>query len=101
MEYLNNDEYVYYYKGHPITRTDNCEGNLDKFTKAGMLDLDSTIPFEIIYFFSPDVFGSLVVFVNNSELDFSVYNIDILDSHKHYKKNAAGIYEEVQLTGEY
>lgn len=169
MKYLYKDEFVYYYKGHPVSPTVNCEGKLEKLTEAGMIDLDSTIPFEVIHFFRPDVYtcgygsssfnsiskeyvysvfntkksyaydddgnfktsisnyyslfdsfitflakddgvyGSyaeydnnyLVEYVSNSEVDFTVYNIDNLDSHKHYKKNAAGTYEEVQLAGKF
>lgn len=166
MKYIYTDEYVYYYKGHPISPTITIDGKLEKLEEAGMIDFDSTIPFEIIYFFRPDVYACgyssssfnslsaervfsvvdkrksyaydadgnyktevasyfilyksfvtslatddatygtyaeytnnyLIEYINNPDVDFSVYDIDNLDNHKHYKKNAAGTIEEVQIT---
>ena len=48
------DEYVYYYKGHPFSPTNTISGKLNHLTKLGLIDLDSTIPAELIFYFNPE-----------------------------------------------
>ncbi len=52
------DNYVYYYKGHPRTPTSNIEGKFDKLEKLNLIDVDSTIPAELLSFFNPEIFAS-------------------------------------------
>ena len=52
------DKYVYYYKGHPKNPTQSVPGKLEKLNKMGLIDVDSTIPAELILFFNPDAFVS-------------------------------------------
>ena len=50
--------YIYYYKGHPKNPTNSVSGKLESLTKLGLIDVDSTIPAEIILFFNPEAFVS-------------------------------------------
>ena len=50
------DEYVYYYKGHPRYPTQLTPGKQEYLTNLGLIDIDSTIPAEIIFFFNPDAY---------------------------------------------
>ena len=50
------DEYLYYYKGHPRYPTVSRPGRLEYLTNLGLIDLDSTIPAELIFFFNPDAY---------------------------------------------
>ena len=52
------DDYVYYYKGHPKNPTNSVEGKLEKLTELNLIDVDSTIPAELIFFFNPDAFAT-------------------------------------------
>ena len=52
------DEYVYYYKGHPKNPTYTEEGKLEMLESIGLIDVDSTIPAELIIFFNPDIYLS-------------------------------------------
>lgn len=53
------DNYVYYYKGHPKNPTDTVEGKREHLENdLGLIDIDSTIPAELIFFFNPEAFGS-------------------------------------------
>lgn len=52
------DNYIYYYKGHPKNPTDTVEGKRAHLESLGLIDIDSTIPAELIFFFNPEAFGS-------------------------------------------
>ncbi len=52
------DEYVYYYKGHPRNPTNSVPGKLERLKSWGLIDIDSTIPAEMIFFFNPEAFCS-------------------------------------------
>lgn len=58
LKALYGDEYVFYYKGHPKSPTETIDGKFDKLDKLGVIDIDSTIPAELIFFFNPEVFAS-------------------------------------------
>lgn len=61
-EYVNaiqdyyGDEYIYYYKGHPKNPTDTVEGKLEYLESLSLIDVDSTIPAELILFFKPEIY---------------------------------------------
>lgn len=52
------DEYIYYYKGHPKNPTYSEKGKLSMLESIGLIDVDSTIPAELIIFFNPDIYLS-------------------------------------------
>lgn len=53
------DNFVYYYKGHPKNPTDTVEGKRAHLENdLNLIDIDSTIPAELIFFFNPEAFGS-------------------------------------------
>lgn len=52
------DGYIYYYKGHPKNPTNSVPGKLEKLQSWGLIDIDSTIPAELIFFFNPEAFCS-------------------------------------------
>ncbi len=52
------DEYVYYYKGHPFTPTHSIEGKEEYLNEVGLIDIDSTIPAELLLFFNPEIYCS-------------------------------------------
>lgn len=63
------DQYVYYYKGHPWTPTSSDSAKAAKLEQLGLIDVDSSIAAELLFFFNPDIvatgygsstFGSLV-----------------------------------------
>lgn len=51
------DNYVYYYKGHPRNPTNSVNGKLEHLTELGLIDVDSTIPAELLFFFNPEACG--------------------------------------------
>lgn len=52
------DEYVYYYKGHPGTPTGLYPEKQEQLNRLGMIDIESSIPAELIFLFNPDVYLS-------------------------------------------
>lgn len=48
------EEYVYYYKGHPKNPTNSENGKLEKLQALGLIDIDATIPAELLFFFNPE-----------------------------------------------
>ena len=56
--YYGEENYVFYYKGHPKNPTDTVEGKRAHLESLGLIDIDSTIPAELIFFFNPEAFGS-------------------------------------------
>lgn len=58
LKVLYGDNYVYYYKGHPKSPTELIEGKFDKLDELDIIDVDSTIPAELIFFFNPEIYAS-------------------------------------------
>ena len=54
MSYYGND-YVYYYKGHPMYPTNAYPEKHQLFQNLGVLELESSIPAEFFYYFYPSV----------------------------------------------
>lgn len=52
------NDYVYYYKGHPKYPTETIDGKLAQLESYGLIDVDSTIPAELLFFFNPNAVGS-------------------------------------------
>lgn len=55
MEYYG-DSYAYYYKGHPGTPTSLYPSKQQDLDELGIVDVDSSIPAELIMFFFPDIY---------------------------------------------
>lgn len=61
VEYVNfvkqyyGDEYVYYYKGHPNSPTNQYPTRAQLISDLGLIDIESTIAAELILFFFPDI----------------------------------------------
>lgn len=52
------DEYVYYYKGHPGTATQMDPDKGKRLEALGLIDIDSTIAAELIFFFNQEACAS-------------------------------------------
>lgn len=52
------DGYVYYYKGHPGTPTQADPAKEKHLQEIGLIDVDSNIAAELIFFFNPDIESS-------------------------------------------
>lgn len=55
MEYYG-DTYAYYYKGHPGTPTSLYPSKQQDLDELDIIDVDSSIPAELIMFFFPDIY---------------------------------------------
>lgn len=60
--------YEYYYKGHPATPTGRYPAKQKQLKEAGVHDLESSIPAELILYFYPDVYVSGM---SNSTMNYS------------------------------
>lgn len=49
------EDYVYYYKGHPWTPTASDPAKAAKLEQLGLIDVDSSIAAELLFFFNPDI----------------------------------------------
>ena len=52
------DDYVYYYKGHPGTPTISDPDKANMLKNIGLIDVDSTISAELIFFFNSEICGT-------------------------------------------
>ncbi len=48
-------KYGYYYKGHPATPTENFPEKQKELKKLGMIDVQASVPAELILFFNPGI----------------------------------------------
>lgn len=88
MKYYG-DGYVYYYKGHPGTPTQMDEAKQKRLEALNLIDIDSTISAELIFFFNQDAcatgYGSSTY---NSLFDkqvCGVWNTRLSDVNTEYK----------------
>ena len=54
-EIYNGLDYFYYYKGHPVTPTENYPYKISNLSNINVTSIDSNIPLEIIYFFNSNI----------------------------------------------
>lgn len=96
------DEYVYYYKGHPKNPTNSVDGKLEKLEKLNLIDVDSTIPAELIFFFNPEAFAAgyqSTTFVSlNEEKCTALFNVRIDAFTESYKDKLDVFITPVQST---
>lgn len=86
------DEYVYYYKGHPKNPTYTESGKLEMLESIGLIDVDSTIPAELIIFFNPDIYLSgypttSYVSVPTPDKCCALFNVTKAGANGAYKNN--------------
>ena len=51
-------EFIYYYKGHPLTPTENYPDKQRDLKNINITTIDSIIPLEIIFYFNPEIYLS-------------------------------------------
>ena len=54
-ELFYNNDYLYYYKAHPVTPIENNPGKIENLTKINITSIDSNIPLEVIFYFNPNI----------------------------------------------
>ncbi len=98
------DDYVYYYKGHPKNPTNSVKGKLERLESWGLIDIDSTIPAELIFFFNPEAFCSgfaSTTFVSlTKEKSCALFNAAKNNFGEAYKDNME-IFMRKAIVGEY
>ena len=97
IAYYGTEDYVYYYKGHPRNPTPTVDGKMEYLNSLGLIDVDSTIAAELLFFYFPDLLvctgydSSTFVSLSN-EQSGSIWNFNggetgFAGSDKSYKSN--------------
>ena len=90
QKYYGND-YVYYYKGHPRNPTNSVKGKLEHLNSLNLIDVDSTIAAELIFFFNPDAYCTgyqSTTFVSlDDEHSCGIFNVRKDSFTESYKNN--------------
>lgn len=78
--YYGEEEFVYYYKGHPNTPTVNHPDKQAQLEKLGLTDVESSINAELILFFYPDIYmcgynSSTFMSVESPEMACTMFNM--------------------------
>ncbi len=86
------DGYVYYYKGHPGTPTQSDAAKAEKLKNMGLIDVDSTIAAELIFFFNDTILGTGYNSSTFSSLEENqvggIWNCSFEDINTEYKEKA-------------
>lgn len=80
--YYGEEEFVYYYKGHPNTPTSNHPDKQAQLERLGLIDVESSINAELILFFYPDIYmcgynSSTFMSVESPEMACCMFNMSI------------------------
>lgn len=83
--FYGEDEFVYYYKGHPNTPTSNYPDKQAQLEELGLIDVESSINAELILFFYPDIYmcgynSSTFMSVESEEMACCMFNMSIADA---------------------
>lgn len=83
--YYGEEEFVYYYKGHPNTPTSNYPDKQDQLEELDLIDVESSINAELILFFYPDIYmcgynSSTFMSVESPEMACCMFNMSIADA---------------------
>ena len=83
--YYGEEEFVYYYKGHPNTPTSNHPDKQSQLERLGLIDVESSINAELILFFYPDIYmcgynSSTFMSVESPEMACCMFNMSIADA---------------------
>lgn len=78
--YYGEEEFVYYYKGHPNTPTSNHPDKQDQLEDLDLIDVESSINAELILFFYPDIYmcgynSSTFMSVESPEMACAMFNM--------------------------
>lgn len=78
--YYGEEEFVYYYKGHPNTPTSNHPDKQDQLDELDLIDVESSINAELILFFYPDIYmcgynSSTFMSVESPEMACAMFNM--------------------------
>ena len=77
--YYGEEEFVYYYKGHPNTPTSLYPDKQAQLEELGLIDVESSINAELILFFYPDIYmcgynSSTFLSVESYEMACAMFN---------------------------
>ncbi len=83
--FYGEEEFVYYYKGHPNTPTVNYPEKQEQLEELGLIDVESSINAELILFFYPDIYmcgynSSTFMSVESPEMACCMFNMSIADA---------------------
>ena len=83
--YYGEEEFVYYYKGHPNTPTSNYPDKQDQLEDLNLIDVESSINAELILFFYPDIYmcgynSSTFMSVESAEMACCMFNMSFADA---------------------
>ncbi len=99
--YYGEDDFVYYYKGHPNTPTSNYPDKQEQLERLGLIDVESSINAELILFFYPDIYmcgynSSTFLSVESKEMACAIFNMTVEDANANESmseyKNLIGLY---------
>ena len=85
--YYGEEEFVYYYKGHPNTPTSNHPDKQKQLEELGLIDVESSINAELILFFYPDIYmcgynSSTFMSVESAEMACCMFNMTIAQAQE-------------------
>lgn len=96
------DDYVYYYKGHPATPTALYPEKQEQLDRLGIVDVESSIPAELIFFFYPEIFAagySSTTFQSvNADKTLCYFNVASNVASPDYLMNANCYMNHVKMT---
>ena len=103
-EIYNGLDYFYYYKGHPVTPTENYPYKISNLSNINVTSIDSNIPLEIIYFFNSNIsvsgyYTSSYIEMKNETLKI-LFNKEI-DNEKKFDIYSNYITKENEKYGKY
>lgn len=80
--YYGEEEFVYYYKGHPNTPTSNYPDKQAQLKELDLIDVESSINAELILFFYPDIYmcgynSSTFMSVESAEMACCMFNMSV------------------------
>ncbi|MBE6683939.1 MAG: hypothetical protein E7595_07350 [Ruminococcaceae bacterium] len=83
--FYGEEEFVYYYKGHPNTPTSLFPDKQDQLEDLDLIDVESSINAELILFFYPDIYmcgynSSTFMSVESAEMACCMFNMSIADA---------------------
>lgn len=98
MAHYGND-YVYYYKGHPWTPTSSDPSKAERLEKMGLIDVDSSIAAELLFFFNPDLvstgYGSTTFGSLNANQVGGMFGVSLADAKAIYSSDVKFVMNKI------
>lgn len=98
---IYGDGYVYYYKGHPWTPTSSDSAKAERLEQLGLIDVDSSIAAELLFFFNPDIvatgYGSTTFGSLNDNQTGGIWGTTLENAKATYSENVKFVINEVSL----